>query len=59
MVECSPQDVPQGKKISSSFLYNTTRSLYEQTGFTYLRPQGKSHCVMRRTVSPAKRRARR
>jgi len=43
----------QGKKISAKFLYNTTRSLYEQTGFTYLRPKGKNHCVMRRTVSPA------
>jgi hypothetical protein len=34
--------------------HNTTRSLYEQTGFTYLRPKGKNHCVMRRTVSPVK-----
>lgn len=47
-----PQDT-QGKKISASFLYNTTRSLYEQTGFSYDRPKGKNHCVMRRTVSPA------
>ena len=54
VVEGYPQDLPQGKKISSSFLYNVTRSLYEQTGFTYLRPKGKNHCVMRRTVSPVK-----
>ncbi len=54
MVEGYPQDTP-GKKISSTFLYNVTRSLYEQTGFTYDRPKGKNHCVMRRTVSAAKK----
>ena len=54
VVEGYPQDT-QGKKISASFLYNTTRSLYEQTGFSYDRPKGKNHCVMRRTVSPAKK----
>ena len=52
VVEGYPQDT-QGKKISAKFLYNTTRSLYEQTGFTYVRPKGKNHCVMRRTGSPA------
>jgi hypothetical protein len=43
-----------------TLLYNVTRSLYEQTGFNYERPKGKNHCVMRRTVAPAKaaRRAR-
>ena len=55
VVEGYPQDLPQGKKISSSFLYNVTRSLYEQTGFSYDRPKGKNHCVMRRTVSPLKK----
>jgi hypothetical protein len=58
-VEGYPQDT-QGKKLSSTFLYNATRSLYEQTGFSYDRPKGKNHCVMRTTVSPVKapRRAR-
>jgi GNAT superfamily N-acetyltransferase len=51
VVEGYPQDT-QGKKISAKFLYNVTRSLYEQTGFSYDRPKGKNHCVMRRTVSP-------
>ena len=51
VVEGYPQDLPQGKRISSKFLYNVTRSSYEQAGFTYLRPKGKNHCVMRRTVS--------
>ena len=54
VVEGYPQDT-QGKKIPSTFLYNTTRSLYEQTGFSYDRPKGKNHCVMRRTVSAAKK----
>ena len=35
VVEGYPQDT-QGKKISAKFLYNTTRSLYEQTGFCLL-----------------------
>ena len=43
----------RGKKITASFLYNGTRSLFEQAGFTYLRPKGKNHCVMSTTVAPA------
>ena len=39
VVEGYPQDT-QGKKISAKFLFNTTRSSHEQTGFTYLRPEG-------------------
>jgi SnoaL-like domain len=41
-----------GKKVSSSFLYSATRSLFEEAGFSYERPKGKKNCVMRRTVSP-------
>lgn len=51
VVEGYPQDTA-GKKISSSFLYNGTRSLYEQAGFGYDRPKGKNHCVMRTVVAP-------
>jgi GNAT superfamily N-acetyltransferase len=54
LVEGYPQDT-QGKKISASFLYNATRTLYEQTGFSYDRPKGKNHCVMRRKVPAAKK----
>jgi hypothetical protein len=32
-------------------LYNGTRSLFEKAGFSYERPKGKNHCVIRRTVS--------
>lgn len=60
VVEGYPHDLQQGEKMRPQFLYNTTRSLYEQTGFTYDRPKGKKNCVMRTTVAPVKasRRAR-
>ena len=51
MVEAYPQDT-NGQKVSASFLYNATRSLFEQAGFSYLRSKGKNHCVMRATVAP-------
>jgi GNAT superfamily N-acetyltransferase len=50
VVEAYPQDT-LGKRTSGSFLYNGTRSLFEQAGFNYLRSKGKNHCAMRRTVS--------
>jgi hypothetical protein len=49
VVEAYPHDT-QGKKMTASFLYNGTRSMFEQAGFTYDRPKGKSNCVMRMTV---------
>jgi GNAT superfamily N-acetyltransferase len=52
IVEAYPQDTA-GKKITASFLYSATRSLFEQAGFTYSRPKGKNHCVMVTTVSGA------
>ncbi|MEU4604097.1 GNAT family N-acetyltransferase [Kribbella sp. NPDC023972] len=52
LVEAYPQDT-QGKRISASFLYNGTRTLFEQAGFTYTRPKGKNHTVMRKTVTAA------
>jgi GNAT superfamily N-acetyltransferase len=51
VVEGYPHDT-QGKKVSASFLYSATRSLFEEAGFSYERPKGKKNCVMRRTVSP-------
>lgn len=51
IVEAYPQDTA-GKKITASFLYSATRSLFEQAGFTYLRPKGKNHCVMAMMVAP-------
>jgi ribosomal protein S18 acetylase RimI-like enzyme len=49
IVESYPQDTP-GKKVSASFLYNATRSTFEQAGFTYECPKGKNHCIVRKTV---------
>jgi hypothetical protein len=49
VVEAYPQDTT-GKKISSSFLYDGTRSMFEKAGFDYERPKGKNHCVMRKIV---------
>jgi GNAT superfamily N-acetyltransferase len=56
VVEGYPHDLtkqPEGKKMSSSFLYNGTRRLYERLGFTYDRPKGLKNCVMVKTVAPA------
>jgi GNAT superfamily N-acetyltransferase len=49
VVEAYPQDTG-GEQISAFFLYNGTRSLFEQAGFSYDRPKGKYHCVMRKTI---------
>jgi GNAT superfamily N-acetyltransferase len=42
-----------GEKSNASFLYNGTRSLFEQAGFAYERPKGKNHCVMRALIASA------
>ncbi|XAS75638.1 GNAT family N-acetyltransferase [Dermatophilaceae bacterium Sec6.4] len=53
-VEAYPHDLTeQTRKMSSSFLYNGTRRLYERLGFTYDRPKGLKNCVMGKTVEPA------
>jgi GNAT superfamily N-acetyltransferase len=47
VVEAYPHDLThQTKKMSSSFLYNGTRRLYERLGFSYVRPKGLKNCVM-------------
>ena len=53
-VESYPHDLTDNtKKMSSSFLYNGTRRLYERLGFTFDRPKGLRNCVMVKTVDPA------
>jgi GNAT superfamily N-acetyltransferase len=47
VVEGYPHDT-DGQKVS--VLYNGTRTLFEQAGFSYLRPKGKKNCVMRKIV---------
>jgi len=47
VVEGYPHDTGGKKK---SVLYNGTRTLFERSGFEYLRSKGIGNCVMRRTV---------
>lgn len=49
LVEAYPQDT-DGQKVSATFLYSATRSLFEQAGFSYVRRKGKNHCVMRKMI---------
>jgi len=50
VVEGYPHDTG-GQKTSASFLYNGTRSLFEQAGFSYVRRKGAKNCVMRKVIS--------
>ncbi len=51
-VESYPQDTA-GRTISASFLYNATRSVFEEAGFEYVCGKGKNHCIVRTTVATA------
>jgi GNAT superfamily N-acetyltransferase len=55
-VESYPHDIPEGKRMSSSFLYNGTRTMYERLGFDYDRPKGAGNCVMTVEVPRPRRR---
>lgn len=46
VVESYPQD-PKGQEVTSSFLYNSTRQIFENSGFQYINTKGKNHCIMR------------
>lgn len=48
-----PNEVPPGKRTSSSFLHNVTRGMFEEAGFVLERHIGTSKTVMRLTVAPA------
>jgi GNAT superfamily N-acetyltransferase len=48
-----PNELPPGKRTSSSFLHNGTRAMFEKAGFTFERHIGKNKTVMRRTIPPA------
>jgi GNAT superfamily N-acetyltransferase len=50
VVEAYPHDTA-GKKMTASFLYNGTRQMFEDAGFTYERPKGTKNCVMSTTVA--------
>jgi hypothetical protein len=58
VVEGYPHDT-EGKRVS--VLYNGTRPLFEEAGFSYVRSKGPKNCVMRtkvRSKAPTKRPAR-
>jgi len=52
VVEAYPHDTA-GKKISSTFIYNGTRGMFEKAGFDYERPKGKNNRVMRKIIPAA------
>jgi GNAT superfamily N-acetyltransferase len=54
-VEGYPHDTAGVRRKNSSFLYNSTRTMYEREGFTYDRPKGQGNCVMVRDVTPTTR----
>lgn len=45
--------IPGERRLSSSFLYNGTRAVYERAGFDLIRTKGLKNTVMRRVVEPA------
>jgi hypothetical protein len=49
VVEAYPHDIGD-QKVTSSFLYNGTRRMFEKAGFTYDRAKGEKNCVMTITV---------
>lgn len=48
-----PNELPPGKRTSSSFLHNGTRAIFGKAGFTFERHIGKSKTVMRKTIPAA------
>jgi GNAT superfamily N-acetyltransferase len=49
VVESSPENV-EGRKVSNSFLYNATLSMFEQAGFTRTRQLGKNAWLVSKRV---------
>ena len=45
--------IPGERRLSSSFLYNGTKAVYERAGFDFIRPKGLKNTVMRRAVEPS------
>ncbi|WP_278234462.1 GNAT family N-acetyltransferase [Isoptericola sp. AK164] len=46
--------IPGERRLSSSFLYNGTKAVYERAGFDFIRPKGMKNTVMRRSVAPSR-----
>ncbi|MFX4273888.1 GNAT family N-acetyltransferase [Propionibacteriaceae bacterium Y1685] len=52
IVEGYPHEIGE-KRMNNSFVYNGTRTMYEEAGFEFIRPKGLRNTVMRRTVAAA------
>ena len=52
VVEGYPHEIGE-KRMSNSFVYNGTRTMYEQADFEFVRSKGLKNTVMRRTIRPA------
>ena len=52
VVEGYPHEIGE-KRMNNSFVYNGTRTMYEQAGFEFVRSKGLKNTVMRRTIRPA------
>ena len=52
VVEGCPHEIGE-KRMNNSFVYNGTRTMYEQAGFEFVRAKGMKNTVMRRTIQPA------
>ena len=46
--------IPGERRLSSSFLYNGTKAVYERAGFDFIRAKGQKNTVMRRRVAPSR-----
>ncbi|KRE60900.1 hypothetical protein [Nostocoides sp. Soil756] len=52
VVEGYPHEIGE-KRMNNSFVYNGTRTMYEEAGFEFVRAKGLRNTVMRRTVRSA------
>jgi GNAT superfamily N-acetyltransferase len=52
VVEGYPHETGENR-MNNSFVYNGTRTMYEQAGFGFVRSKGMKNTVMRRTIQPA------
>ncbi|MFM2078791.1 MAG: hypothetical protein RJA49_2681 [Actinomycetota bacterium] len=52
VVEGYPHEVGE-QRMNNSFVYNGTRTMYEEAGFEFVRSKGLKNTVMRRTIRPA------
>ncbi|WP_167131447.1 GNAT family N-acetyltransferase [Paramicrobacterium chengjingii] len=52
VVEGYPHEIGE-KRMNNSFVYNGTRTMYEDSGFEFVRSKGLKNTVMRRTIEPS------